>query len=70
MRNLKWFIILFSFGINTSYSQKPKVEIPGTEVIKFKSAINNQDYILDIYLPGSYSDTTKKFPVLYVLDAQ
>ena len=70
MRNLKWVIILFSFGINTAYSQKPKVEIPGTEVIKFKSGINNQDYVLDVYVPGSYNDTTKKFPVLYVLDGQ
>ncbi len=70
MHKVKWFFIIFSFVVNTSYSQKARVEIPGTEVIKFKSAINNQDYVLNIYLPTSYNDTTKKFPVLYVLDGQ
>jgi len=70
MRNSKWLILLFCFVVNTSYSQKNKVEIPGTEVIKFKSTINNQDYVLNIYLPVSYSDTDKRFPVLYVLDGQ
>src|SRR6185312_15388250 len=70
MHNLKWVFIFFSFGVNTSYSQKAEVEIPGTEIIKFTSAINNQDYVLNIYLPTSYNDTTKKFSVLYVLDGQ
>jgi len=70
MHTLKWVFIFFSFGVNTSYSQKAEVEIPGTEIIKFKSAINNQDYVLNIYLPTSYNDTTKKFSVLYVLDGQ
>jgi predicted alpha/beta superfamily hydrolase len=72
MHNLKSFITLlcFSICINTVYSQHPKVELPGTEVLKFKSAINNQDYVLYIQLPDSYSDTTKRYPVLYVLDGQ
>lgn len=73
MQNLKAFIILFlSFfcGSNKSFSQNRKVELPATEVLKFKSAINGQDYVLYISLPDSYDDTTKRYPVLYVLDAQ
>ncbi len=72
MNNYKSFIRLlpFLFCLNTAFSQKPKVELPGTEVIQFKSAINDRDYVLDIALPNSYSDTTKRFPVLYALDGQ
>ena len=62
------FILVF-ITIAT-FSQRPKVEIVGTEVIKLKSAINNKDYILDVYLPVSYNDSSKRFPVLYVLDGQ
>jgi predicted alpha/beta superfamily hydrolase len=70
MQNLKWLFILFPFVVNTSYSQKTRVEMPATELTKFKSLINNQDYVLNVYLPVSYNYTTKKFPVLYVLDGQ
>jgi predicted alpha/beta superfamily hydrolase len=70
MQNLKWLFILFPFVVNTSYSQKKRVEMPATELTKFKSLINNQDYVLNVYLPVSYNYTTKKFPVLYVLDGQ
>jgi predicted alpha/beta superfamily hydrolase len=63
-------VVVLFFISTTTYSQKPKVDLPGTELIRLKSGINNQDYVLNVYLPGSYSDTTKKFPVLYVLDGQ
>lgn len=52
------------------YAQKPAVQLPGTESIKFTSAINQQQYELQISLPGSYKDPSKKYPVLYVLDGQ
>ncbi len=48
----------------------PEVSIQGTKMMTFHSAIVDQDYDLYINLPGNYSDTTKKFPVLYVLDGQ
>ncbi len=39
--------------------------------MKFKSAINNHDYVLLIKLPESYNDSIKKvYPVMYALDAQ
>jgi predicted alpha/beta superfamily hydrolase len=34
------------------------------------SSICHQDYVLNINLPRGYSDTTKTFPVLYVIDGQ
>jgi predicted alpha/beta superfamily hydrolase len=43
----------------------------GVEEIKFKSAINNQDYVLHVKLPDSYnSDPSKKYPVMYATDGQ
>ena len=70
MSNLTWFSIVLCFAVKTSYSQKKMVELAGTEAIQFKSAVNSQVYILDIFLPGNYSDSTKKWPVVYVLDGQ
>ncbi|HMI02599.1 MAG TPA: alpha/beta hydrolase-fold protein [Pedobacter sp.] len=66
-----FFILLtFTFCINTTYSQKVQVELPGTQVINFKSAINGQDYELYISLPGSSSDISKRYPVFYALDGE
>ncbi len=72
MHSLKWLIglFLFFFCTDTAKSQKPKVELPGTEVLKFTSAIDNQQYVLYVNLPDNYSRTNKKYPVLYVMDGQ
>ncbi len=48
----------------------PKVEIAGTQLLKIHSDIVNQDYDLYINLPANYSDTSKGYPVVYLLDAQ
>ena len=48
----------------------PEVKIAGTQLQKIHSAIDGQDYDLYINLPRNYNDTTKTFPVLYVLDGQ
>lgn len=48
----------------------PVVEIPGTQLLKIHSAIVGQDYDLYINLPRNYKDTTRAFPVLYLLDGQ
>jgi predicted alpha/beta superfamily hydrolase len=68
MNNIRWLSLLFSafVSINTAWSQNPKVQLPGTQVIRFKSAINGHGY----ELPGSYSDTAKRYPVLYALDGE
>ena len=72
MNSLKFFIGLLSFFlcINTAYSQKPKVELDGTEMFKFTSAIDSQQYVLYIHLPYDSVKPNKKYPVLYVTDGQ
>jgi len=54
-----------------SATHYPLVELKGTQLIKFKSGINNQNYEVYIELPASYKDSmNKRYPVLYVLDGQ
>jgi predicted alpha/beta superfamily hydrolase len=48
----------------------PQVEIAGTQLLTMTSAITHQDYVLYVNLPRGYGDTTKIFPVLYLLDGQ
>jgi predicted alpha/beta superfamily hydrolase len=46
------------------------VQIPGTEVQTLTSSIDGQEYKIYVALPPGYSDPSKQFPALYVLDAQ
>src|SRR5680860_491288 len=49
----------------------PKGRMDGVKAMKFKSAINDQEYVVLVKLPDSYNDTIKKtYPVVYALDAQ
>jgi len=48
----------------------PNVEILGTQLRKIQSTIVGQDFDLLINLPRNYRDTTRPFPVIYLLDAQ
>lgn len=51
--------------------QYPRVDIPGSEVRKISSSIvAGQEYELHILLPGGYSGSHKKYPVVYVMDSQ
>jgi predicted alpha/beta superfamily hydrolase len=72
MNNLKTLISILAFCsyINSAYSQTPTLEQPGAKVLKFKSAINNHDYVLYIQLPEDYSNSAKRYPVVYALDGQ
>src|SRR5215471_438505 len=47
-----------------------RVDIPRTQLQKLRSSIDSQQYLFYIYTPPGYSDTSKTFPVLYLLDAQ
>jgi predicted alpha/beta superfamily hydrolase len=59
-----------AFTIN-SYAQYPRVDIPGSEVRKITSSIvTGQEYELHILLPGGHKNSTKKFPVVYLMDSQ
>jgi hypothetical protein len=48
----------------------PRVEIAGSQLLHLSSAITKADYDLYINLPRGYGDTTKTFPVLFLIDAQ
>ena len=69
-------IILFTFltsGLTlaqTGRSSPPQVEILGTQLQHLSSAIVGQEYDLYVNLPRGYQDTTRTFPVIFLLDGQ
>ena len=72
MRRFKLLLgfIILTVVTNKIYSQQLRVELPGTEVLKFTSVIDSQQYILHINLPENYGKTNKRYPVLYITDGQ
>lgn len=72
MRNIfAVFILIILFNPNVIFAQdNNEVPISGTRVLKVHSSIVNQDYDLYINIPRFFDDTTKSFPVIYLLDAQ
>jgi predicted alpha/beta superfamily hydrolase len=61
-----------SFGQSKDASsiQPPQVEIAGSQLLKIHSAITGQEYVLHINLPQHYDDTSKTYPVIYLVDSQ
>jgi predicted alpha/beta superfamily hydrolase len=47
-----------------------KVTIQGTQQLSLNSNITNKNYDLYVNLPSDYSDKSRVFPVVYLLDAQ
>ena len=72
MNNVKWAVVYLCISLfsNQAYSQSQPVVLTGTQVLKFQSKIDSEQYVLDIRLPDNYTKTNKKYPVLYVTDAQ
>jgi predicted alpha/beta superfamily hydrolase len=48
----------------------PPVEIGGTQSLHFTSSIVGQEFNLYVNIPRDYQDTSKSFPVIYLLDGQ
>jgi len=48
----------------------PMVEIAGTQSLHFTSSIVGQEFNLYVNIPRDYQDTSKAFPVIYLLDGQ
>jgi predicted alpha/beta superfamily hydrolase len=72
---LTLFCLSISLLPTVAYSQMeksspPEVKIPGTQLLHITSSIMGQEYGLYVNLPRYYDDTTRIFPVLYLLDAQ
>ncbi len=74
------FIFLFTvllFDVSTAQTSHgdsllspPMVKIAGTESLHFTSSIVGQEFDLHVNLPRDYRDTSKSFPVIYLLDGQ
>ncbi len=66
--------VLFVSGLSIAQQNEtvkiPQVEIAGTQVLSINSQVVDQEYLLYINLPRNYNDTNRKFPVLFLLDAQ
>ena len=55
----------------TTFSQSSGVTIPGSQTKTFTSKIvSGQEYVLQISLPAGYANSTKKYPVVYLMDSQ
>ena len=62
---------LFMFAAANVFAQYPRVDIPGSEVRKISSSVvAGQEYELHILLPGGYKNSSKKYPVVYLMDSQ
>ncbi|MBV6428115.1 MAG: hypothetical protein KIPDCIKN_02641 [Haliscomenobacter sp.] len=48
--------------------QAPKVTVDQSAYFALSSAIMGQEYYIKVYLPESYGQSDKKYPVLYLLD--
>ena len=65
-----YFIIILLFTVNRVVSQNLYEEKGFGSSIILKSEILQEDRDIQVFLPLNYNGNSKKYPVLYVLDAQ
>jgi predicted alpha/beta superfamily hydrolase len=71
LRSIKFAVLLLLLvHSHSAKSQVAKVELAGTQVLNLTSSIDSLHYVLYINLPENYASTNKKYPVLFVTDAQ
>jgi predicted alpha/beta superfamily hydrolase len=63
------YIVVTLFCLQTIAQVQP-VTVPGSELRTFNSKIINQEYVLHIQVPAGYATSTKKYPVVYLMDSQ
>lgn len=69
-KNITILLVLALFHFQ-GMAQYPRVDIPGSEVRKITSSVvAGQEYELHILLPGGYKNSTKKYPIVYLMDSQ
>jgi len=68
----KFIILLFLIFASSLHAQEyPEVSIAGSQIRKLTSNIvSGQEYELQIMLPSGYENSTKKYPVIYLMDSQ
>src|ERR1041384_5543224 len=69
MKKINILITIVLLGLQ-GFTQEQRVEIAGSRVQKITSSIVNQEYVLQVYLPSGYEKSTKKYPVVYLMDSQ
>jgi predicted alpha/beta superfamily hydrolase len=62
------FLVLGVCHLNAQVGAR--VQIPGTQMLSVTSSILGEDFSLFVQLPRFYEDTTRVFPVVYLLDGQ
>lgn len=63
------FICLNGLQAQTAKPQQKQVALNNTEQFSIESKyVQDENYIIQVGLPGSYSQSDKSYPVLYVLD--
>lgn len=55
---------------DTGVLSPPAVQIAGSQSFTIASSITKEKYDIYVYVPRSYGDTTRVFPVIYSLDGQ
>ena len=63
-------LVASNCAVGQDAAKLQKVELPNTQLIHMNSAIVGRPYDIQVQLPGNYSDTTRYYPVIYVLDGQ
>jgi predicted alpha/beta superfamily hydrolase len=64
-------LLCFLLSGNLLAQSYPEVNIPGSQTRKFTSSVvSGQEYVLQISLPAGYVNSSKKYPVVYVMDSQ
>lgn len=56
-------------NLNFNKCERHKVTLENTEQWKLRSKFIDQEYILQIYIPPIYTNSSRSFPVLYLLDS-
>jgi predicted alpha/beta superfamily hydrolase len=71
MSYLATCFVIFSCYSEVSAQPFSEVAISGSQTRKITStAVSGQEYVLQILLPGNYTQSNKKYPVLYLMDSQ
>ena len=71
MKNIPLIVLfcLYILTVNSQENSKKAIPFSIGETVSLQSKILEQERILNIYLPNSYSQNkTKKYPVIYLLD--
>jgi predicted alpha/beta superfamily hydrolase len=65
------FLLLTILVVNTGIGQSGPVTIPGSQTRTITSTnVNEQEYLLQVSLPAGYTNSNKKYPVVYLMDSQ